>query len=101
MMYGTYERNDLGGFSDESMSQLFVERDKMANINVAIVLLEENVFADLISGKTLAIVNKLHGEDRPVNEGIVQTELQNELLQLRLNLAASILVVVLGWQNAQ
>jgi hypothetical protein len=101
MMYGTYEGNDLGWFSDESVSQLFVERDKVANINVAIVLLEENVFADLISEKTLTIVNKLHGEDQPVNEGIVQTELQNELLQLRLNLPTSIFVVILGRQDTQ
>jgi hypothetical protein len=101
MMYGTYEGNDLSWFGDESVSQLFVERDKVANVNVAIVLLEENVFADLISDKTLAIASKLHGEDRPVNEGIVQTELQNELLQLRLNLPTSIFVVILGRQDTQ
>jgi hypothetical protein len=78
------------------VSQFFVEGDEMANIDITKVLLEENVLADLISGRGLIAANKSRKENRPVNEGIVETELQNKLLQLRLNLAASILAVVLG-----
>lgn len=79
-MQRTNKGNYLGGFSDESVCQLFVERYEMANINITIVLLEKNVFADLISGKRLAGTERPCKEDRPVNEGIVETELQNELL---------------------
>lgn len=95
-MRGTHEGNDLSWFSDESVSQLFVERDQMANIDIAKVLLEKNVLADLVSGTKLVAADQPREVGRPVNEGILETELQNELLQLRLNLAASILVVVLG-----
>lgn len=39
--------------------------------------------------------------DKPVNEGIIKTELEYELLQLRLNLATSIFIVILRGQNTQ
>ena len=42
------------------MGQLFVERDKVANINITIVLLEEDVLTDLIPGKMLTIASNLH-----------------------------------------
>jgi hypothetical protein len=62
------------------MCQLFVERDEVPDIDVTIVLFEEDVLADLVSGSVLAAATELHGENRPVNEGILETELQNELL---------------------
>ena len=39
------------------MGQLFVERDEVTNIDVAIVLFEEHVLTDLISKRTLAVAN--------------------------------------------
>lgn len=42
------------------MGKLFVERDKVANIYITIVLLEEDVLANLIPGKILTIVSNLH-----------------------------------------
>lgn len=56
----------------------------MSHVNIAVVLFQENILADLVS----------------VNKGIVQTELENKLFKLDLYLLAGILVVVLGWQNA-
>ena len=58
----TYKGNDFGGFSDESVGQLFIERDKVANINITIVLLEEDILADLIPVQMLTVVSNLHGE---------------------------------------
>jgi hypothetical protein len=53
----TYQGNDLCWFGDQSVGQLFVERDQVPNIDVAIVLFEEHVLTDLISGRTLAVAN--------------------------------------------
>ncbi len=62
-MCQTYERNDLSWLSDESVCQLFVEGDEMANIDIAKVLLEENVLADLISSRELIAANKSRNEN--------------------------------------
>jgi hypothetical protein len=53
----THQGNDLCWFGDQSVGQLFVERDEVTNIDVAIVLFEEHVLTDLISKRTLAVAN--------------------------------------------
>lgn len=45
----SYERDDLSRLGCELVSQFFVVRDQMCNVNVAVVLLNEHVLADLIS----------------------------------------------------
>ena len=40
------------------MCQLFVEGDKVPNVNVAVVLFQENVLANLISDILLVVANK-------------------------------------------
>lgn len=50
----SYQWNYLCGFGNESVCQLFIEGDEMSNIYVAVVLLQKNVLADLISADLLA-----------------------------------------------
>lgn len=58
----------------------------MANIHVAVVLLKQHILTDLIS----------------VYEGIVETELEDKLFQLLLNLASCVFLIVIVWgQNWQ
>lgn len=52
---GFEKGNDFCRFSDQSVGKLFVERDKVANIYITIVLLEEDVLANLIPGKILTM----------------------------------------------
>jgi hypothetical protein len=58
----TYERNDLCWFGDQSVGQLFVERDEVPDIDVAIILFEEHVLTDLISSGVLVVDNTWQGE---------------------------------------
>jgi hypothetical protein len=41
------------------MCEILVEGDKMANVNIAVVLLHEDIFADLISAKMSATILKI------------------------------------------
>ena len=50
----THEWNDLGGFCNKSVGEVFIEGDEMSNVNVAVVLLRENILANLISVLSLA-----------------------------------------------
>lgn len=72
----------------------------MSHVNIAVVLFQENILADLVSADLSAISPSHTVTLSPVNKGIVQTELENKLFKLDLYLLAGILVVVLGWQNA-
>lgn len=73
----------------------------MPHVNIAVVLFKKDVLADLISAELLVVSLVESAIPLPVNEGIVETELENKLFKLDLYLLASILVVILGWQNAQ
>lgn len=44
------QRDDFGRVLGELVGQLLVERDEVCNVDVAVVLLDEHVFADLVSG---------------------------------------------------
>jgi hypothetical protein len=56
-----YEWNDLCRFSDESVCKLLIEGDKVSNIDVAIVLFQENILADLVSAKYVNYCYSSHG----------------------------------------
>lgn len=47
--YLSHKWDNLGRFCDKSMRQLFVEGDQMSDINIAIVLLEKDIFANLVT----------------------------------------------------
>lgn len=64
-----YQRNDFCGVLLELMRKLFVVRDQVCNIDVAVVLLYEYVLADLVS----------------VEENIVEVEIHDEVHQLLLH----------------
>jgi hypothetical protein len=86
------------------VGELFIERDEMSNIDVAIVLFEENILADLVSAElsvAVAVSSRLD-RDLPVDEGVVESKLEKKLFQLGLDLATSIFSGVVIWrQHAQ
>jgi hypothetical protein len=45
------------------MSQLFIEGDQVANINITKVLFEQHILADLVSSKESAVVPRTHGDE--------------------------------------
>lgn len=51
-----YQRDDLSGVLGELVGELFVVGDKVGDIDVAVVLLYEHIFADLISAEMSAIL---------------------------------------------
>lgn len=59
-----YQGNDLGGLSDKSVCKLLIERDEMANVNVAVILLHQNVLAELISGRESVNILAVAAPDR-------------------------------------
>ena len=44
-----YQRNDLGGVLSELVGKLFVVGDEVGNVDVAVVLLHQDIFTDLVS----------------------------------------------------
>jgi hypothetical protein len=80
------------------MSKFLIERYKMGNVNIAVVLFQKCVLSDLISlvaGQQELFSPLSLPEDPPVNKGIVETELEDEILKLRLNLAPRILILAI------
>jgi hypothetical protein len=71
----TDEWYDLCRLCNKSMGQFFIERDEMGDINVAIILLEKNIFPYLISAIYQQVFVKTSHVDKPVNEYIAKLEL--------------------------
>lgn len=46
----THQRDHIGGVLCEFVRQLLVVGDEVGNVDVAVVLLDEHIFADLVSG---------------------------------------------------
>jgi hypothetical protein len=73
---GAYQRYDFCGLRDQSVGNLFVELDQVANIDVTVVLLEERILAQLVA----------------VDEAIVEPEVKDEGLELGADLAVGVVV---------
>ena len=54
---GLEERNEVGGSSGELVGQLFVVGDEVGDVNVAVVLLDQHIFADLIAATAVRSKN--------------------------------------------
>jgi hypothetical protein len=61
---GFEERDDVGGVACDFVRKLFVVGDKMSDVDVAEVLLDQNILSDLVS----------------VDEGAVELESEDKLL---------------------
>lgn len=82
------------------MRQLLVEADQVVDINVAVVLLEERIFPQLISAFELALAQSMVArqlERIPIDEVVVKAEVENESFQLRLKLQSSIRGIAKAW----
>lgn len=78
------------------MRQLLVELNQITNIDIAIVLLEKRILAQLISSAAIShLLCESYSANRnlPVDERIVQSEVKNEGLELRLDLEICVLVL--------
>jgi len=62
--------------------QLFVVRYQVCYIDVAVVLLDKDILADLISSIVSVMRVRLSMGALPVEEGIVKPEFEDELAQL-------------------
>ena len=71
----SYNWNDLSGLACQSMRQLLVVRNEVRDIDIAIVLLYQNILSDLVS----------------VYESIVDLESEDELLERCLNAGIGLL----------
>lgn len=85
---------------DQSMRQLLVVFDQVANVDVAVVFLKERILAQLVSAWESA-----NGMDQrehshclriPVHEDVVEPELKDEGLELLLDLEVGVLPFLLG-----
>jgi hypothetical protein len=85
------------------VGELFIEGDEMGDINIAVVLLEKNILPNLISVGQLACHSRKTQKPKiPIDESIAKLELQDEVLQLRLNLTTGIFIFSIVWrQHAQ
>ena len=52
----THQGDDLGGLGHQTVRKLFIELDQVANVDVAIELLEQGIFAQLISISHTSVV---------------------------------------------
>lgn len=50
---GTYQRNYFRRFSGELVRQFFIIGDQMCNVDITVVLLNEHVFADLVTNNKI------------------------------------------------
>jgi len=62
---GLEQGDELCGFGNQSVGDLFVELDQVANVNIAVVFFEERILAQLVS----------------VDEYVVESEVENEGLE--------------------
>ena len=51
-----YQGNDVCGLSRELVRQLFVVGDKVRNVDIAVVLLDQHILADLVSTRSITSV---------------------------------------------
>jgi hypothetical protein len=82
------------------MRQLFVELNQVANVDIAIVLLEKRILAQLISSAAISHLpceSFRANRNLPVDERIVQSEVKNEGLELRLDLEICVLCLGEVW----
>jgi len=56
IIWSSYKRDYLCGLRDESVCEFFVEGDKVPNVNIAVVLLQKDIFADLVSAKNVRCI---------------------------------------------
>lgn len=61
----SYQRDDICGLGGELMSQLFIVRDQVSNINIAVKLLHQRILSELISTCTNPLV---YHDSKPRNE---------------------------------
>ena len=61
------------------MCEILIEGYEVTNVNVAVVLSEQDIFANLISATRLVICIPFEAEAIPVDEGIVKSKLENKL----------------------
>jgi hypothetical protein len=94
-----YERNDLGGLRHQAMRELFIVLDQVANVDVAVVFLDEGILLELISAmgtcqhgrhtETLYVLIHL-----PVDKVVVETELEHKVFEVSLGLDARVIAVL-------
>jgi hypothetical protein len=80
---GSFEqRKNLGGVLGKLVRQLFVVGDEVGDVDVAVVLLYQYIFADLISEYTaLARHKRSWSSNVPVDENVVKMEVHNKVHQ--------------------
>lgn len=61
----SYQRDNICGFGGELMSQLFIVRDQVSNVNIAVKLLHQRILSKLISICTNPLV---YHDSKPQNE---------------------------------
>jgi len=67
------------------MRQLFVVGDKMRNVNIAVVLLNKNIFSYLISaGRSVNLIEGV-GSGIPIDKNVVEVKLHYEINERLLN----------------
>lgn len=83
------------------MRQLLVVFDQVANVDVAVVFLEERILTQLVSAwESASSIGNLskccRGLRIPIDEDVVEPELEDEGLELLLNLEIGVLPFLLG-----
>lgn len=74
------------------MRKLFVVRYQVGNVDVAIILLDQYILADLISVAILrSMVHKMAKYRLPVDKDVVKAKFQDEIPELLLNLNARVI----------
>ena len=58
----TYQRNDFGRLCHQSVGNLLVELDQVADVDIAVVFFEERIFAQLVSGEMVSLMRWRHQE---------------------------------------
>jgi hypothetical protein len=86
----SYYRDDLGRLVVQPMGQVLVEGDEVRNVDVAEVLPRQHVLADLVSANTISLFS-FCGVVVPVDEDIVEMEVEDELDQLLLDALVALL----------
>lgn len=59
-----HQRDNFCRLRDKPVSELFIERDEMAHVHVAVVLPQEDILADLISATVSASAEYLIAKDK-------------------------------------
>lgn len=87
-----YKWDDVGRLSCEPVCQLLVVGDQVVNVDVAVILLQKRILFQLVSVSRLMWVLRGSREIRnaPVNVVVVQSEAEDELFKLLLQLNARV-----------